>query len=107
MSAGLVVAAVLAVGCVLAVALPFLREPEPVSDDLGALSSAERTRLELEEERDRALVALKELEADHRSGRVSDADYRIVVGALRRDAADALRALDAVAGDGRRVPKEG
>lgn len=106
MSAGLVIAAVLAVGCVVAVALPFLREPEPVSDDLGALSPAERMRLELEEGRDRALVALKELEADHRSGRVSDADYRVVVGALRRDAADALRALDAAAGDGRRAPKE-
>lgn len=91
-------AAGLAAVCVFAIALPFLREPEPVSDDLGALSPQERRRLELAEERDRALSALKELEADHRQGRISDLDYRAVVGALRRDAAQALRALDGATG---------
>jgi hypothetical protein len=30
-----------------------------------------------------ALAALKELEADHRAGKISDEDYRAVVGALR------------------------
>ena len=52
-------------------------------------------RLALEEERDRALAALKELEFDHRTGKVSDEDYRAMVGELRRSAADALKALDA------------
>ncbi|HWQ01187.1 MAG TPA: hypothetical protein VN449_03630 [Gaiellaceae bacterium] len=52
-------------------------------------------RLALEEERDRALAALKELEFDHRTGKVSDDDYRAMVGELRRSAADALKALDA------------
>jgi hypothetical protein len=52
-------------------------------------------RLALEEERDRALSALKELEFDHRTGKVSDDDYRAMVGELRRSAADALKALDA------------
>ena len=52
-------------------------------------------RLALEEERDRALAALKELESDHRTGQVSDEDSRALVGALRRSAADALKALDA------------
>ena len=94
MTLALVLAAALAAGCVVAIALPFLREPEPVSDDLGALSAQERRRLELAEGRDRALAALKELETDHRQGRISDLDYRAVVGALRRDAAQALRALD-------------
>jgi hypothetical protein len=51
--------------------------------------------LALEEERDRALAALKELEFDHRTGKVSDEDYRAMVGELRRSAADALKALDA------------
>jgi hypothetical protein len=37
---------------------------------------------------------LKELEFDHRTGKVSDDDYRGLVGELRRAAADALRALD-------------
>ena len=44
------------------------------------------------EERDRALAALKELEFDHRTGKVSDADYRRAVGRLRAEAAAALQA---------------
>jgi hypothetical protein len=87
-------AAALAVAVVVAVALPFLREPAPSSDALHELDAAERRLLQAEEERDRALAALQELEADHRAGRISDEDYRAVVGSLRRDAAEALRALD-------------
>ena len=40
------------------------------------------------------LAALKELEFDHRTGKISDADYRAEVGELRLAAAEALRALD-------------
>ncbi len=90
------VGAALAVAGVVVVALPFLREPTPESDALHELDAAERERLEAEEARDRALAALKELEADHRAGRISDEDYRAVVGILRRDAAEALRELDRV-----------
>lgn len=103
MSVELALAALLAVACVVAVALPFLREPEPESDALDAPSPAELQIVALAESRDRALAALKELEADHRAGRVSDEDYRLVVGPLRRDAAEALRALDAARG-GRPAP---
>jgi uncharacterized membrane protein YdfJ with MMPL/SSD domain len=88
------VAAALAVVLVIVVALPFLREPAPASDALHELGAAERRLLDAEEARDRALAALQELEADHRAGRISDEDYRAVVGSLRRDAAEALRALD-------------
>jgi hypothetical protein len=84
----------LAVTAVVFIALPFLREPAPASDRLGELGEPERRRLELTEERDRALAALKELEFDHRTGKVSDADYRELVGPLRRRAAHALRALE-------------
>ena len=94
MSIALILGAALAVLCVVLVALPFLREPEPVSDELDELTPERRHRLALAEERDRALAALKELEADHRAGRISDEDYRSVVGVVRRDAAEALRALD-------------
>ncbi len=94
MTLALLLAAALAVACVLAVALPFLREPEPESDTLEPLDEADRRRLELLEARDRALAALKELEFDHRTGTISDEDYRALVGALRRDAAAALRALE-------------
>ena len=94
MTIALVLAAALAVACVLAVAFPFLREPEPQSDALGEIDEPERRRLALLEERDRALAALKELEFDHRTGAVSDEDYRALVGPLRRDVASALQALE-------------
>ena len=94
MSVALVLGGALAVACVVLVALPFLREPAPSSDAVDELDDAERDALELAETRDRALGALKELEADHRSGRITDNDYRALVGTLRRDAAEALRALD-------------
>jgi len=90
----LLLAALLAFGCVLAVALPFLREPDPESDDLAELDPAERRRLELLETRDRVLSSLRELEFDHRTGTVSDEDYRALVGPLRREAANALKALE-------------
>jgi hypothetical protein len=80
------------------VAWPFVREPAPADDSLARLSAPERERLRLEEERDRALAALKELEFDHRTGKVSDEDYRLQVGELRRQAGEALRALDEVRG---------
>ena len=87
-------AALLAVVCVVAVALPFLREPEALDDRLDAPDELERRRLELAEERDRVLADLKELEFDHRTGKVSDDDYRALVGPLRSRAAAALRALE-------------
>jgi hypothetical protein len=90
----LALAAALTVALVLFVARPFLREPAGRRDRLESATPAERERLRLLEERDRALAALKELEFDHRTGKVSDGDYRELVGALRRQAADALRALE-------------
>ncbi|MGZ8783801.1 MAG: hypothetical protein ACXWZB_09945 [Gaiellaceae bacterium] len=99
MSLALLLGALLAAACVVAVALPYLREPAPEADVLEAPDEAERRRLELAESRDRALAALKELELEHRTGKVSDADYRALVGPLRREAAEALRALDVPAGE--------
>jgi hypothetical protein len=91
----LLLAATLAVACVIVVALPFLREPEPESDALEDLDDEERRHLELLEARDRALSALKELEFDHRTGTISDEDYRAQLGPLRREVASALQALTA------------
>ena len=95
MTVALMFGALIAVLAVLLVALPFLREPAPANDVLGEPDALERRRLELAEERDRALAALKELEFDHRTGKISDGDYRALVGPYRRRAAEALRALDA------------
>ena len=101
MTLALLLAATLAVVCVVAVALPFIREPEPESDELDELDEDQRRRLELLEARDRALAALKELEFEHRTGTVSDEDYRLQVGPLRRDVAAALQALGRDSGEGR------
>ena len=90
----LALGALLAVACVLLVAAPFLREPGRQTTASTRPAEAEREWIELAEERDRALAALKELEFDHRTGKVSDDDYRAQVGPLRRRAAEALRALD-------------
>ncbi len=87
-------AVLLAVAAVVVVALPFLREPDPASDSLDELDERERRRLEQLEARDRALAALKELEFDHRTGTVTDEDYRSLVGPLRREVARALQALE-------------
>jgi hypothetical protein len=90
----LVLGALLAALVVVFVARPFLRDPSPREDALNDLDEGARRRLALAEERDRTLAALKELELDHRTGKVSDDDYRALVGPLRRRAADMLRALE-------------
>ena len=97
----LALAALLAIACVLFVARPFLRHPAHGDDVLAEPDEADAERLRLVEERDRALGALKELEFDHRTGAISDSDYRELVGPLRRQAADALAALEP--GSGPRV----
>ncbi len=97
MTAALVLVAALTVACVIAVAFPFLREPSATSDLIEETDASGRRQLELIEVRDRALATLKELEFDHRTGKVSDEDYRTLVGPLRREAAQALRAIEPVA----------
>jgi hypothetical protein len=94
MTAALVLAALVAVAAVLLVAVPFLRDPEPREDSLREPREAGKRALALAEERDRALSALKELEFDHRTGKLSDADYRELVGVYRRRAAAALQGLE-------------
>jgi hypothetical protein len=103
----LLLAALLAVACVVAVALPFLIDPEPESDTLDDLKAPEKRRFELLEARDRALAALKELEFEHRTGTISDDDYRTLVGPLRREAAVALQALQAFDRGDRAVETDG
>lgn len=87
-------AALLALAVVAFVARPFLDEPEADDDRLAGLTPAEQERLQLLERRDRALDALKELEFDHRTGKIANADYQASVGPLRREAAEAIRALE-------------
>lgn len=88
----LILGAVIAVAAVVLVSLPFLRSS---ADDPGASTDLQDRRLMLIDERDRTLAALKELEFDHRTGKIDDTDYRTLVGPLRRAAAEVLQALDA------------
>jgi hypothetical protein len=74
----LLLGGLLAAGCAVYVARPFLREPAVAAGD----------------DRLSALDALKELELDHRTGKVSDEDYRALVAPLRAEAAQAMKALD-------------
>jgi hypothetical protein len=90
-TAALVIGVLLAVAAVMVVAAPFLREPAPADDRLTRPDAVQQRRLARAEERDRALGALKELEFDHRTGKISDDDYRAQVGVLRRRAAETLR----------------
>jgi hypothetical protein len=83
-----------AAAAVLLVAWPFLREPVAGDDRLDAPTAREAQWLELLAERDRVLGALKELEFDHRTGKIGDEDYGSQIGPLRRSAAAALRAID-------------
>jgi hypothetical protein len=85
--------ALLAVIVVIAVAAPLVREPA-VSDRIDPLDDAARERLRLREQRDDALAALKELEFDRRTGKISDTDYQPLETQLRAAAAQAISALD-------------
>jgi len=90
----IILTAAVALATLLYVARPFFGESElPTAARADGPSTG---RLELVEERDRALVALKELEFDHRTGKVSEVDYRELIGPLRRRAVETLRALDPV-----------
>lgn len=88
----IMLAAAVALATLLYVARPFFGESElPTAAHADARSVG---RLELVEERDRALAALKELEFDHRTGKVSDEDYRELIGPMRRRAVETLRSLE-------------
>lgn len=85
MTLELLLAAALVVAVVVLVGAPFLRESPPPETPLAAETEAARVAA-----RDRALAELKELEFDHRTGKVTDEDYRAQVGPLRRRAASLL-----------------
>jgi hypothetical protein len=93
-TAALVLGALVAVIAVVLVAAPFLLEPAPADDRLQEPGERDKRALRLAEEKDRALAALKELEFDHRTGKLSDNDYQELVGGYRRRAAAALRSLE-------------
>jgi cytochrome c-type biogenesis protein CcmI len=89
----LILAALLAAAIVVFVAVPFLRASErPQAEEPG------EERLAAAEERDRALAELRELEFDHRTGKITDEDYRALIQPLRRRAAQTLANGDPLPG---------
>jgi hypothetical protein len=93
----LVLVGVAAAAAIVLVATPLLRAGSR-EERLDAIGEEQRQRLALREERDDALAALRELEFDHRTGKIADEDYRALVAQYRRRVASALEALDAGAG---------
>jgi hypothetical protein len=90
----LALGAVLAALCVLYVARPFVREPATRMDRLPEPDELERRRVALIEERDRALDALREIEFDHRTGKLSEDDYLRRRDRLEAEARGALTELE-------------
>ena len=83
---------VLVVLAVLFVAIPLLRTTGV--EEWQTASSDQLRRIELRERRDNAYVALRELELDHDTGKLDDADYATATAELRAEALAALEALE-------------
>ena len=87
-----IAAGLLVIVVVVFVAWPFMSpEPEPPEP---ALTEYERRRLAAAERRDEAYLALRDLELDLRTGKLTVEDYDRERARLRSEAAAALRELD-------------
>lgn len=76
---------------------PLLSDDEP--------SQRQNKRKALLEEKERLLLALRDLDHDHRTGKLDDADHAALGERLKRRAADVLRDLDV--NEGRKVLRPG
>lgn len=85
-------ALVMSVAALLAVAYPILSRVH--ASDQTSLSAAERLE-ELLAARDAAMAALRDLNFDHRVGKIANEDFAVFEVHLKQTAADSLRALDA------------
>ena len=87
----IILAIVMSIGALLIVAYPIIarnRNAEP------AASSSQEELDELLARRDAAFQALRELNFDHRVGKVSDEDFIVFEANLREVAASSLKAID-------------
>ncbi len=89
---------------VIAVAWPFLSPQRGAPQE--RLSPEDRHRIDLLERRDAAYAALRDLEQDHRTGKITDEDHAVERGRLRTEAAEVLRELDALHSDEEIVHRE-
>jgi hypothetical protein len=86
-----IAAAVIVIGALVFVAWPLVSpEPEPEPE----LSERDRRRLAAAERRDEVYAALRDLELDLRTGKITPADVEVERARLRAQAGEALRELD-------------
>jgi rubrerythrin len=88
-----VLAAILIGGAFYLVALPILQHARQGSSPPSLTSEQERLE-DLFANRDTAFQALRELNFDHRVGKITDEDFVAFEAHLKRNAAGTLRALD-------------
>jgi predicted RNA-binding Zn-ribbon protein involved in translation (DUF1610 family) len=87
----IILSLLIALAALLAVAYPIVtrgRGSEPVA------VSTQETVDELLAQRDSVFQALRELRFDHEVGKISDEDYTVFEGSLKKTAANTLRSLD-------------
>ena len=66
----------------------------------GAVVEEDAERAELEAARDAKYREIRDAELDHRTGKLSEADWRVMDRALRAEAVEILRRLDELDGSG-------
>jgi hypothetical protein len=81
---------------VLAAAVVFVSAPFRQVRIAGATASPDV--VELEAARDAKYRELRDAELDHRTGKLSDADYEALDGSLRAEAIEILHRLDTITG---------
>jgi hypothetical protein len=91
LTAAIVVVA--AVVIVLAVAWPLLGRAEDAAETPDARAAR---RAALEEDLERALASIREIEQDHRAGALSDEDFVTLDRDERRRAVEIMRRIDAI-----------
>jgi hypothetical protein len=91
---GVLVAVVLGLAAVVVVGWPLLREDDDRASEPSGDAPAALARRDLDEAIARSLDAIREIEADHRAGNLSDDDFRELDRAERARAADLIRIRD-------------
>jgi len=93
MIAGEILALVLAVGIVVFVLAPLFRHDAAEAERIGAAVSEIR---DLASKREMLLSALRDLEDDHASGKIDEADHREMHDRLSNEAVAIMKQLDAL-----------
>ncbi len=90
---------VLGVAVVALVAWPLLARPAPPGAD-GVPVGEDDGRRQVDEDLERSLAAIREIEFDHRAGNLSDEDFAELDRAERARAVELLRRRDELGGGG-------